>query len=127
LAAGRRQRELPTQNHRRGIRDRRHPEESGEMTAPWVEAVAAIVRGTPRLLGALCRERAELFDGDDDQGAREAAELCGDCPAREPCAAWADSLRHNQINGIIAGQRRQWVSHPSVRRPKSRTHEGTSS
>jgi len=95
------------------------------MTAePWVDLIAAALRGTPKLPGALCRQRSELFDGDRDQDAREAAELCGDCPAREPCGSWADSLRHNQMHGVIAGQRRQWVSHPSVRRPKSRTHEG---
>jgi WhiB family transcriptional regulator, redox-sensing transcriptional regulator len=84
------------------------------MTAPWIEAVAAILRGVPRLEGALCRRRAELFDGNDDQDSRAAAELCGHCPARQPCAAWAETLRHNQINGIIAGQHRVWVSHPSV-------------
>ncbi|HME16033.1 MAG TPA: WhiB family transcriptional regulator [Mycobacterium sp.] len=90
------------------------------MTAePWVEAVAAILRGTPRLPGALCRQRAGLFDGDDNQDARDAAELCGHCPAREPCSAWADTLRHNQINGVIAGQRREWVSHPSAIRKHS--------
>jgi hypothetical protein len=76
-------------------------------------------RDSPRrtaVAGALCREHARLFDGDDDENAREAAELCGHCPAREPCRAWADTLRHNQINGIIAGQHRGWVSHPSVAR-----------
>ncbi len=86
------------------------------MTAPWVELTAAILRGTPKLPGALCRRRSDLFDGADDQDARDAAELCGRCPAREPCANWADTLRHNQINGVIAGQHREWISHPSLRR-----------
>lgn len=91
------------------------------MSAPWVELTAAILRGVPRLEGALCRRRAELFDGDDDQAARDAAELCGWCPAREPCAAWADRLAHNQAHGVIAGQHREWVSHPSLRREKATT------
>jgi len=89
------------------------------VTAPWVEAVAAILAGVPRLEGALCRQRAELFDGADDQDARDAVELCAHCPAREPCAAWADSLRHNQAHGVLAGQRRQWISHPSLRQEKA--------
>lgn len=84
------------------------------MTAPWIELTAAILRGVPRLPGALCQRRSDLFDGDDDQAAQRAAELCHRCPAREPCGEWADRLAHNQIDGVIAGQRREWVSHPSV-------------
>lgn len=87
--------------------------------APWVDLCAAILRGTPKLPGALCRRRAELFDGDDDQDAREAAELCGRCPARMPCGAWADTLRHNEAHGVLAGEHREWISHPSLRREKA--------
>ena len=84
------------------------------MKEPWAELVAAIVRGTPRLPGALCRHQPDLFDGDDDQDARQAAEFCGRCPASEPCRAWSESLAHNEAHGILAGQRREWISHPSV-------------
>ncbi|CAM4228507.1 hypothetical protein MB901379_03588 [Mycobacterium basiliense] len=83
------------------------------MTAPWVSLVAAILQGTPRLPGALCRQRAELFDGDDAEATCRAQQLCRRCPEREPCGAWAATLRHNQANGVLAGQIRQWVSHPS--------------
>ncbi|MCV7101530.1 WhiB family transcriptional regulator [Mycobacterium palustre] len=93
------------------------------MTAPWADAIAAICRGVPRLAGALCRDLPELFDAADDETARQAAELCGRCPAREPCAAWASTLAHNEASGVLAGQRRVWVSHPSLIR-KPTTIEG---
>jgi WhiB family transcriptional regulator, redox-sensing transcriptional regulator len=89
------------------------------MTAGWVDLIAEVLRGTPRLPGALCRQRSELFDGDDDQDAHQAAELCHWCPAREPCAAWADTLAYNQAHGVLAGQRREWISHPSLRRDRA--------
>jgi WhiB family transcriptional regulator, redox-sensing transcriptional regulator len=89
------------------------------MTAPWIELTAAILRGTPRLEGALCRRRPELFDAEDDEAASRAAAICSQCPERKPCGAWADTLRHNQVNGVLAGELRLWVSHPSERRTKS--------
>lgn len=81
--------------------------------APWIELTAAIVRGTPRLRGALCRDQPELFDGDSDETAQQAAQLCRRCPARAPCGTWADTLPHNAAHGVLAGQLREWVSHPS--------------
>ncbi|RFZ05437.1 Transcriptional regulator WhiB [Mycobacterium marinum] len=84
------------------------------MTAPgWVDLCAAILRGTPKLPGALCAGRAELFDGDTDEAATRAMLLCRHCPARDPCGDWADQLRYNQAHGVLAGQHREWVSHPS--------------
>jgi WhiB family transcriptional regulator, redox-sensing transcriptional regulator len=94
------------------------------MSAPWIELTAAILRGTPRLPDALCRGRVELFDADDEETASRAAAVCRRCPARQPCSAWANGLAHNQINGVIAGQFRQWVSHPSEIRIRQK---GTSS
>jgi Transcription factor WhiB len=85
------------------------------MSAPWIELTAAIVRGTPRLPNALCRGRPELFDADDDETAAHAADVCHRCPDRLPCAAWADTLRHNQINGVLAGPA------PAVGQPPLRT------
>lgn len=86
------------------------------MTAPWVEAIAAIVAGTPKLPGALCRQHPALFDGEDQESADRAAAICQHCPAIEQCAAWAGGLKHNQAHGILAGEHRVWVSHPSVAR-----------
>ena len=86
------------------------------MIAPWIEAVAAILRGTPRLPGALCRDRSEIFDAADEDTASRAAAICQHCPALQACGKWADTLRHNQASGVLAGEFRQWVSHPSVGR-----------
>lgn len=83
------------------------------MSGPWIDLLAVVLADTPRLPGALCRERPGLFDGDDDESAAVAADLCGRCPAREPCADWAATLRYDKIDGVIAGQRRTWLSHPS--------------
>lgn len=88
--------------------------------APWADAIAAICAGVPRLPGALCRRRAELFDARDDETTRQATELCARCPARQPCAAWASTLAYNEAYGVLAGQRRVWVSHPSlIRKPNA--------
>jgi hypothetical protein len=92
------------------------------VTAPWIELTAATVRGTPKLPGALCRQRPELFDGDDEETARLAAAICQRCPAFEPCRAWATTLRHNQRNGVLAGQHQPWVSHPSELRNRINTN-----
>lgn len=89
------------------------------MTAPWIELTAAILRGTPRLPDALCRGHVELFDADSEETATRAVALCRQCPDRQPCAAWANTLRHNQANGVLAGQLRLWVSHPSELRNRS--------
>ncbi|MCW2686152.1 MAG: hypothetical protein JWR37_1042, partial [Mycobacterium sp.] len=78
--------------------------------------------GVPRLPGALCRDRAALFDppassADDDdveyaQGA--ALALCRRCPSLAGCRVWFDNLpaRHRPL-GVIAGQ----INQP---RPKGR-------
>lgn len=83
------------------------------MNAPWIELAAAVLRGVPRLPGALCRRRPELFDADDEDAADRAAAICRHCPALEPCGAWASTLRHNQRSGVLAGEFTPWVSHPS--------------
>jgi Transcription factor WhiB len=71
----------------------------------------------PRLPGAACRNQHELFE--DPDRAEEAITICQTCcPALEPCAEGADTLKHNQIDGVIAGQYRPWVSHPSELRHK---------
>lgn len=81
----------------------------------WPELVGAILRGVPPLDGALCRNSdPTLFDGDDDEAVSRAAAICRRCPALRECGDWADTLRYNQANGVLAGQRREWVSHPSA-------------
>ncbi|KAA1248763.1 hypothetical protein F0Q45_18765 [Mycobacterium simiae] len=96
------------------------------MAAPWVELTAAILRGTPRLPGALCRGRTELFDADDEETAACATALCRRCPDKQPCTTWADTLRHNQVNGFLAGELRPWISHTSELRKKPQlTPRGT--
>jgi hypothetical protein len=92
------------------------------MTAAWIELTAAIVRGTPKLSGALCRQWPELFDGDDEETADRAAAICQRCPALQACGEWAGGLRHNQRNGVIAGQFQPWVSHPSELRKRINTN-----
>lgn len=79
----------------------------------WVELTAAILSGVPKLSGALCRRRPGLFDANDEVTADHAAAICRRCPALQACGEWAAGLRHNQSNGVIAGQLRPWVSHPS--------------
>lgn len=79
----------------------------------WIELTAAVLSGVPKLPGALCRGHAELFDARTDEAASLAVGLCGLCPSREPCAAWAAKLPHNGAHGVLAGERREWVSHPS--------------
>lgn len=87
----------------------------------WIELVGAVLRGVPSLNGALCRNSdPRLFDGDDDETAERAAAICRRCPALRECGDWAAALRHNEANGVLAGQRREWVSHPSEARKRGR-------
>jgi hypothetical protein len=90
------------------------------MSAPWAAAIAAIVAGTPRLPRALCQGEWDIFDGDTDETARQAAELCQHCPELGPCREWSSRLAHNEANGILAGRHRIWVSHPSLARKADR-------
>lgn len=72
----------------------------------------------PRLPGARCAGRHELFDATIEgstNGAAGAAEvaaaraealrLCAGCPELTPCGAWLDSLRpKDQPLGVVAGR-----------------------
>jgi hypothetical protein len=81
-----------------------------------VDLLVAILRGTPRLQGALCRAYPDLFDathpierGQSLKGsadARAAAiRICQTCPALDPCGAWLDNLRPaHRPSGVVAGQ-----------------------
>jgi len=87
----------------------------GALVSGWPELVGAILRGVRSLNGALCRNSdPTLFDGGDDESVSRAVAICRRCPALRECGACAATLRHNQANGVLAGQRREWVSHPSA-------------
>jgi hypothetical protein len=68
----------------------------------------------PRLSGAKCRGRHELFDPPDRQQAHsvevqaryaKALQLCGTCPVLDACGQWYRSLRANKRpGGVVAGQ-----------------------
>jgi len=69
--------------------------------------------GVPRLDGALCRGRPELWDeAADREPAAEVAErhayalaACGQCPALTTCAQWLDGLKPSQRPpGVTAGR-----------------------
>lgn len=114
---GRQVRRLPNTTQRTpGVMRGKQPESA--RVGGWPELVGAILRGVPSLPGALCRQRPGLFDGDDDETAEGAAAICRRCPALQACGARVDTLRHNQVNGVLAGQRREWISHPSEARKR---------
>jgi len=77
------------------------------------ELLIAILGGTPRLDGARCVGRPELFDpAAPDEAAADAADrheaavhLCRACPALAACRAWHDSLKPSQRPaGVIAAR-----------------------
>jgi hypothetical protein len=81
------------------------------MTAGHIELVD--LAGIPRLPGARCRGRHELFDplphgGNAEALARRQANAlaeCRRCPALAACRAWFDELPpRRRPEGIIAGQ-----------------------
>lgn len=72
----------------------------------------AALAGIPRLEGARCRGRWELFDpqgcGESEPEVAErhnyAAALCMRCPALEHCRTWLESLPpEERPEGVIAG------------------------
>jgi hypothetical protein len=73
--------------------------------------------GGEDLSEAACRGRWELFDNTDDPVViAEAVETCQQCPVLERCRDWADGLPDSHVTGVVAGELRTWVSHPSARR-----------
>jgi hypothetical protein len=93
-------------------------------TEPLVDSITLlgnILRGVPRLPGALCRGQHHLFDSDLPADVADAAALCNRCPALQACAEWSSGLKHNQANGVIAAEYRQWCQHPSDLKRKKAT------
>lgn len=80
----------------------RHPPRRPE---GWVALLAEVLRGTPRLDGALCRNRPEQFDCDDGAGVDRARSLCERCPSLSACRDW--STRERELVGVVAGKYRR--------------------
>jgi hypothetical protein len=73
-----------------------------------LSGLMAALSGAPRLDGALCKGRSQLFDLDaiaDDQAAiQRAIGICHRCPALRACKAWSDTMTPAQRpTGVLAG------------------------
>lgn len=82
--------------------------------SPAVEQINQLIAAVraPKLPGALCRNRARLFDeaeaGEDPEAVVErherAAAMCRLCPVLGPCNEWAASLpARERPPGVLAG------------------------
>jgi len=92
---------------------RRHPLPP---PTPEINLLCEILRGTPRLPGAACRDHRDLFDAARANGrghstrrlaaARAAAvRICHTCPALSECRSWLDTVpRTQRPSGVVAGQ-----------------------
>jgi hypothetical protein len=88
---------------------------------PWLPLLERVLAQSPPLPGALCRGRPELFDATDDDSRAEAVTLCWRCPELARCQAWVTGLPDSAVSGVVAGELREWVSHPSLRRQPAAT------
>jgi hypothetical protein len=76
----------------------------------------AIRDGTPALPGARCKGRTEWDHTDDPELTEYAINQCFQCPALQRCSDWSSTLTHRQLPGVVAGEVREWIQHPSRRR-----------
>jgi WhiB family redox-sensing transcriptional regulator len=80
----------------------------GVVNAQQMKAVYAALSGVPRLDGARCEGRPELFDLDDRSDPElieRAAHMCNACPVLRACAAWLDSLPPKlRPSGVVAAR-----------------------
>ena len=76
-----------------------------DSTAPGrILLVAELIRDTPSLPKALCRNRPATFDITDPGLADEAVELCNRCIELHRCRIWFDGLPARQRPaGVVAG------------------------
>lgn len=96
-----------------------------------VPLLAAVLRELPKLTGAACAGRSELFDPAHRHETAETVEarharavgLCRTCPALIDCRTWADSLtRPRRPAGVLAGHApHQTWTNARTRNPKGRT------
>ncbi|TPG31661.1 DUF6455 family protein [Mycolicibacterium hodleri] len=74
----------------------------------WVDLTVEILRGTPRLDGALCVGNVDLFEGEDGRhGERTAVAvaMCHRCEALPDCRRWLSSLpKAHRPPGVCGGQ-----------------------
>jgi hypothetical protein len=63
--------------------------------------------------------RPEVFDATDGNRRTEAIASCRRCPKLARCQAWVASLRDSAVSGLVAGELRKWVSHPTLRRRRA--------
>lgn len=100
---------------------RRHPIPP---PTPEINLLCEILRGTPRLPGAVCRDHADVFAATvrrRDQpvhslAANRAAAraFCGTCPVFDACRDWVIGLPvSRRPAGIVAGH---LASHPAMKR-----------
>lgn len=103
------------ERRRRGLVQPRERAPQSVKPSPAVEQINQLIAAVraPKLPGALCRNRAALFDeaehGEDPAAVAErherAAAVCQLCPALGPCSQWAASLPPRQRPpGVLAGQ-----------------------
>jgi hypothetical protein len=91
----------------------------------WVTLVAEVVRGSPKLPGALCRDRPRVFTSDAPDDIAEARAICGRCPELMRCAAWSATVRRNRLDGVVAAVYRPWTPMARIWRPTPEGAGGT--
>jgi hypothetical protein len=90
---------------------------------PALGLLAAVLGGSPRLVGAACRDHADLFAATvrrRDQSVHSLAanraaarEICGTCPALDACRDWVRGLPlPRRPAGIVAGH---LATHPAMK------------
>jgi hypothetical protein len=76
------------------------------------------LRAIPSLPLAACKGLSDLFNGDTVEDIAEAIAICHRCPELLPCRRYSQTLSATQIHGVIGGEYREWLSHPSLRRAR---------
>jgi hypothetical protein len=70
--------------------------------SPWEQLVFEIVKDTPAMPDAACRDKSEVFDSQDST--YEASRICARCVDRSTCREWARGRR--DLIGTVAGRYR---------------------
>jgi hypothetical protein len=79
-----------------------------------VALLSKLLRGIPKLPGAMCRNHRELFDSADPDDTAAAVEICRSCPSLDACRTWAS--QQCRLFGVVAGT----VHHHPSDRPTKR-------
>ncbi|NMO03126.1 transcriptional regulator [Gordonia sp. TBRC 11910] len=78
----------------------------------WIACLVRVVDGLPKLTGAACRDRPDLFEAarvgetveEVETRQIEAEMLCAACPVLANCRTWAQGER-SDVGHVIAGVR----------------------